>query len=81
MFKLTEDSFDNEKITKTINAAHTITTVVAVICIVCKLFGVIDAPWIYVLAPLWAPYAVSMALLVLFVLCIAIRYEWEKGHD
>lgn len=49
---------------------------VGVVCIFCKLFGRIDAPWMYVLAPFWGSF-----LLTLSVLVALLTYCYHKARN
>lgn len=44
----------------------------AVAFIVLKLLGVIDWPWLWVLAPIWIPLAIFLVIVVIFVVAFVI---------
>jgi hypothetical protein len=48
-----------------------------IVFIVLKLTGFIDWPWLYVLAPLWAPLALILTIL-LGILIFVIFKHWMK---
>lgn len=45
--------------------------ILGIVFIVCKLCGVIEWSWLWVLSPFWIPLAI-----VLFVLVIAVLYKY-----
>lgn len=49
--------------------------------IVLKLTGVIDWPWLWVLAPLWGPLALAIVFLLLFFLGKGILHLTESDEQ
>lgn len=43
--------------------------ILGIVFIVCKLFGVIEWSWWWVLSPFWIPLALVLIVLVIAVLC------------
>ncbi|MFR7893405.1 MAG: hypothetical protein ACLU38_04300 [Dysosmobacter sp.] len=50
----------------------------AVAFIVLKLTGVINWSWLWVLAPIWVPTAITLAIIVIVLVVVLVR-ELTKG--
>lgn len=48
--------------------------ILGLIFIVLKLCGIIDWNWIWVLCPLWIPFAIVLLVFILFVIAFTIDY-------
>lgn len=46
----------------------------AIVFITLKLLGVIHWNWIWVLAPLWAPFLITFAILIVVVIVLGIAF-------
>lgn len=55
-----------------VNTSSLGSTLLLIAFIVLKLTGVIDWPWVWVLAPLWVPIAVALVV-ILFLLALTAR--------
>ena len=56
-------------------------TLLGLLFIGLKLGGVIDWPWILVLAPLWGPWGVALAIVLGIGLVIGGAGLWVVGRD
>ena len=62
----------------TISIGGFFTTLLGIAFIVLKLCGQIDWAWVWVLAPIWVPYALALVFLVIGCICILIAKLIEK---
>lgn len=55
----------NSNVKVNIDGLPSVCSVVGVILLVCKIFGVINWSWWWVLLPFWGPVALALVLLIL----------------
>lgn len=45
----------------------------AIVFITLKLIGIINWSWLWVLSPIWIPFAIWLAVIVILLICAAIK--------
>ncbi len=49
-----------------------ILSVITVLLVVAKIYGYIDLPWVWVFCPLWVPFALFCAFMIIFLLIMVV---------
>ena len=55
-----------------VTSGSSLATVLGVVFLVLKLVGVIDWPWVWVLAPFWIPIALVVVFVIFWLLVVGI---------
>ena len=51
--------------------------IIAIVLIILKVLGLIDTPWIWVLAPIWITFCIAMVLLTIKFIILLIREKFS----
>lgn len=71
--------YDNDnKVRTTTREGLGLGSVLGVVFIVLKLVGVIDWPWVWVLAPFWISFILSVVILTIIVIVMVCVFKKEK---
>ena len=69
---------DNNKVKTTTRKGLGLSSVLGVVFIVLKLVGVIDWPWIWVLAPFWISFILGIIGIIIAIIFIIGIFKKEK---
>lgn len=53
----------------------------AIVFITLKLIGIINWSWFWVLSPIWIPFAIWLAVIVILLICAAIKAIIDSKID